>query len=286
MFKYDKAIKNITKDFRLVVQSVLTKMFKVDLAHSDNIRRIYIDLNSCLSIMFRHSDIADEELVKIVSDTIETFITDNIDEGMDLYFMYSVKPSAVHRNIYPEWCLTRDERVSIVKSDFLKKLLVSLKVFSQKNKSIKIVNCKDVHSAMVVYMIDKSNRGRGLVLSKDEVYRCIDKTNLDVYTGVEWISIATNMFNTEQGVFLSNPVELSSYYLTIRGCKRNEYSGCSGYGKIRSMEYVEKNKLKIKAGVEHPLKEYIDKHIALFNIEAMLTKANELGLNLEEFKGL
>lgn len=286
MFKYDKAIKNLTKDFRLVVESVLTKMFKVDLAHADNIKRIYVDLNSCISIMFRHDDIADEELVRIVSDTIETFISDNIDDGMDIYFLYSVKPSAVHRDIFPEWCAERDARVSIVKSDFLKKLLVSLKIFSQKNKSIKIVNCGNVHSAMVVYMIDKSNKGRALVLSKDEVFRCIDKTNMDVYTGVEWISIASNMFNSEPGVFLSNPSELTPYYFTIRGCKRNEYSGYSGYGKIRSMEYVEKNKLKFKVDVEHPLKEFVDKHIALFRIHDMLLRAQQLGLNLEDFKGL
>lgn len=282
--KYDKDIRSMKNDFRLVVESVLKKMFMVNLDHVASIKRIYVDLNSCLSIMFRYEDIADEELVQIVSDEIETFITKHMEDGLSIYMLYTVKSSLVHKTISPEWCLTRDERVSIIRSEFLKKLFVSLKVFSEKNSSIKMINCGEVHPAIVTLMLDKSNKSGSVILSKDNVFKCIEKPSMNIYNGVEWISIGDNMFNTEIGVFLSNPSELSCYYFIIRGDSRNEYKGVNMYGKIKTVEYLDRNKLKIKADIEHPLKGYIDEHKALFNIEAMISKAKELGLDIDKFK--
>lgn len=285
-YQYDSKIKSMRNDFRLVVESVLRKMFNVDLEYTQGIKRMYIDLNSCLSIMFRHDDIADEELTRIVSDEIEKFITKHIDSGMSLYFMYSIKPSKVHKTIYPEWCANRDARVSIVKSDFLKKLLVTLKVFSEKNRSIKIVNTGEVHPAVAVVTMDKNNTGGAVVLSKDLVFKCIEKSNINIYNGVEWVAIGENMFNSETNVFLSNPTELTAYYLVLRGDPRNEYKGMLNYGKIKSKDYVEANKLKFKADVDHPLKEFMDINLPLYNINKLIDKTKELGLNIDQFKGI
>lgn len=282
--KYDSAIKSFENDFKNVIRSVLTKMFKVNLEFAGGINRIYVDLNSCLSILFRHGDINnDEDLNTIITDVIEPFLTDNLNAGRNIYILYTMKPSKVHRTVFPDWCKDRDSRVDIRRSDYLKKLLVSLKIFSEKNNALHILNYGEAHCAVAVSLLDKRYGSQSLVMSKDTVFKCIGKPSICIFNGVEWIDLSTNICNTSSGVLLSDPLLLNAYYFTIRGDKRNEYSGVKGYGPTLTERYVENNKLKFIANVEHPLKEHVDKFLCLYDAKEMLNKTKELEINLDQF---
>ncbi|MGL5716284.1 MAG: hypothetical protein ACRCX2_24915 [Paraclostridium sp.] len=279
---YDTGLVSMKDDFRLVIDSVLKKMFKVNLDDTD-VKRIYVDINSALSILFRYDDIADEKLLQIISDVIENFIVEHLENGLTIYFLYTLKPSRVHRSIYPGWCKEREDRVSIVKSDYLKKLIVTFKIYSDKNNNVKVVNCEDIHPALVVYEIDRVFRNGSLILSKDLVFRCFSKTSVKLYNGVEWIDFEQSIFKQPDDVKLLEPHTMLAYYLALRGDSRNEYKGQLRFGPVNSAKYIEVNRLKIRAGVEHPQKEFLDKHIALFDIEKMREKAKELGIDLSRF---
>ena len=283
--KYDKTIVQMKDDFRLVVKSILHKLLDLDLELS-TVKRIYVDLNSALSIIFRYDNIADDELLGIVGDEIENFLRKNLESGKTIYLLYNLKPSIVHRHIYPDWCKEREERVSILKSDYIKRLLMTFKVYSDKNHNLKVINCMDIHTALVIYELDKLYSTQSLILSRDAVFRCPIKSNIVVFNGVDWIDFSDINMKLPDGIELTDPHSTLAYYYTIRGDARNEYKGVKGYGVIKASKYIENNRLKIKAGIDHPLKEFTDKHIGLYDIKAMRKVAKELKLDLARFKNL
>ena len=283
--KYDKTIVQMKDDFRLVVSSILNKLLNVDMEHS-TVKRIYVDLNSALSIVFRYEDISDDELLRITGDAIENFIRKHLENGITIYLLYNLKPSAVHRHIYPDWCKQREDRVSILKSEYLKKILLGFKVYSDQNPNLKIVNCMDVHTAMAIHELDSLYSTPSLILSRDAMFRCLIKSNICVYNGVDWIEFANLNVRQPEDIALTSPHETLAHYYTLRGDIRNEYKGKEGYGIVKSVKYIELNRLKIKAGIDHPLKEFLDKHLPLYSIKHMLKVAEEIKLDLTRFKNI
>lgn len=268
--KIDKKLKD-NERYKLVVTSIIQNMFKVD----SYCKRIYVDINSCVSILFRYPDMnTDIELLSTITDQIEEFLLKYLENGTEIIFLYTVMRSKVHVEIYPEWCKTRGDRVDITKSGYLKKLIVDLNKYSSDNKLVSVINIKDKHPAMVVYDREFINKTKFLVLSKDPVFRCLPITNMSVYTGVCYVDMEDPERALPDNIELSNH-DLLPYYLAIRGDEKNEYKGESKYGKVLSRNYVESYKLEIKSGLEHPLKERCDKYADMYLINKLLSRYEE-----------
>lgn len=264
--------KNITKqvDFKKVISSVVTNMFKIQA----DTRKIYLDLNSCFSILFRYDDVNNPEAVEIIGREIEKFLQLYVNDKVEIIILFTLEPSQAHLDIYPEWCKERYERVKYSKSDFLQTLILSLNKFSQQNPLIKVVNTRKVHPALVVYQNEKDSRKRSTVLSKDIIFQCLPLKNIVVYTGVNYIDLDDKNRTLPDDVELPEPYDLFlPYYLALRGDARNEFSGIKGYGPKKSSEYVRVNKIRIKAGLDspdHPEKDWCDKYSQLFSISKLL----------------
>lgn len=264
--------KNITKqvDFKKVISSVVTNMFKIQA----DTRKIYLDLNSCFSILFRYDDVNNPEAVEIIGREIEKFLQLYVNDKVEIIILFTLEPSQAHLDIFPDWCKERYERVKYSKSDFLQTLILSLNKFSQQNPLIKVVNTKKVHPALVVYQNEKDSRKRSTILSKDIIFQCLPLKNIVVYTGVNYIDLDDKNRSLPDDVELPEPYDLFlPYYLALRGDARNEFSGIKGYGPKKSSEYVRVNKIRIKAGLDspdHPEKEWCDKYSQLFSINKLL----------------
>lgn len=265
----DKTIISQT-GFKNVIKSVVNSMFKIQA----DTKKIYIDLNSCMSILFHYKGINDVEIVKIVSDEIERFLQLYLNDKVEIIILFTLEPSQAHIDIYPDWCKVRYERVAYSKSEFLQNLILSLHRFSEDNPLIKVVNTKKVHPALIVYKNEVNSRNRSTVLSKDVVFQCLPLTNIVVYTGVNYMDLDDPMRNLPDDIELPEPYSLFlPVYLSLRGDSRNEFPGLSGFGPKKSCSYINKNKIRIKTGIEspdHSEKEWIDKYSQLYNINKLL----------------
>lgn len=261
-----------TRDFKVVVRSILKNMFKIQA----DTNKIYVDLNSCLSVMFRYEDIDSQELTDVVSDNIESFLQKYLEDGVKITILFTLEPSAAHRKIFPEWCKERNERVTYAKSVFLQKLILSLNAFSNDNPLIKVVNTRKVHPAAYVYTMEKSAKSRFTVMSKDVVFQCLPLRNMVVFTGVHYIDMEDPYKDLPDDITLpDNTGFFLPYYLAIRGDERNEYKGVSGYGPKLTVKYLNENKLRIKSGSDHALKEHCDKYVQLYEINKILENCKE-----------
>lgn len=257
-------------DFKRVISSVVSNIFKI----VADTRKIYIDLNSCLSILFHYENINSPEAVEIISREIERFLQLYINDKVEIIVLFTLEHSQAHCDIYPDWCKERYERVAYNKSDFLQTLILSLHKFSETNPLIKVVNTKKVHPALVVYENEKNSRKRSTILSKDIVFQCLPLKNIVVYTGVAYMDLDDPMRTVPDDVELPEPYSMYlPYYLALRGDSRNEFPGMNGYGPKKSSEYVRRNKLRLKVGIEseeHPHKEWMDKYSQLYDINKLL----------------
>ena len=251
------------------LRKVVYNMFEVDPATIE-CTKIYIDVNSCLSIMFRGEEYNTEECRNELQNILEKFMNKMILNKVQLIFLFTLEPSQAHIDIFPDWCKERYKRVDIMKSDFLKKFLVAIKSYSEKNNSIKLVNTHKVHPALVVYQNEFKSKKRFLVLSKDLLFQCITLKTCSVYNGTTFIDIDNPNRDLPEFIELSEPDVLLPYALALMGSTREEFKGMPNYGPSKSSKYVNKYKIELKLGVDHPLKDHLDKYSVLFDIHKLL----------------
>lgn len=264
------------RDFKSVVSNILKNMFRVNIY--PEIKKIYIDLNSCLSILFRYENINSKDITDTVSANIEGFLQKYLGDSVQVIILFTLEPSKVHTEIYPDWCKERNKRVDYSKSGFLQTLILSLNEFAKVNPLIKIVNHKAVHPALIIYNAERLTKKNFCVLSKDAVIQCLPLKHMHIWTGINYIEMDDPDRILPDSISLPEPTYLYlPYYMTIRGDARNEYKGVGDgyYGPQRTVKYILDNKLKIKTGIEHPLKEHCDKYIALYAVNNMLEANKE-----------
>jgi len=254
-------------DFKNVVNSVLNRQFTVDI---DKIKRAYIDINSCISIIYRYGEVNNPDIGNMIYTYIELCLTKFLGIGAEVILLVTGEPSVYHQQIYPDWCKARYSRVDLQQSESMKKLLVALKKFGDENSSIKVVGVGKNHPIMEVKQRELGKRIRYLVLTKDTLFHVLKSKFAILWNGTNMIDLSDNNRQLPDGITLENPDLYLPYYLTIRGDDRNEYSGIEGYGKQRALKYLQLYKLEILSGLEHPLKETVDKFIGLYDVDQML----------------
>lgn len=266
----DSKIKKTT-NFKQVVDSIVARMFGV----ITDTKRIYVDLNSCVSVLFRYDDVNNPEVSKMVSDNIERFLVKYLETRTEIIILFTLEKSQAHIDVYPDWCKERYERVNITKSGFLRALILSLSEFSKKNPLVKIANIHKVHPALVVYKNELNRRTKFTVLSKDVVFQCMNNRNMIVFTGVSIIDMEDEPRELPDDITLTDPDVMLPYYLAIKGDIRNEFKGIEGYAKRKAAKYCEANRIAIKVGADHPLKEDMEKWVQLYDISKLLENNKE-----------
>ena len=260
-----------TTNFKQVIDSIVARMFSVQV----DTKRIYVDLNSCVSVLFRYDDVNNPEVSKMVSDNIERFLLRYLETKTEIIILFSMEKSQAHIDVFPDWCKERYERVDITKSGFLRALLLSLGEFSKKNPLVKIANIHKVHPALVVYKNELNRRTKYTVLSKDVVFQCMSDKRMIIYTGVNIIDMEDEPRQLPDDVSLVDPDTMLPYYLAIKGDIRNEFPGVEGYAKRKAEKYCNTNRIAIKVGADHPLKLECDKWVQLYDISKLIENNKE-----------
>lgn len=267
-------------DFRDIIKSNIKKMFNFvdDLYNNDGKFVIYVDMNSVMSILFRYDKINDKKLMDDVSYIFEEFIDHCLKTSTKVVFMYTSQKSLVHTTIYENWCKKRYERVNLRNSEFILKFLTALNKFNEINKTVEIVNIKDKHIAHYIYENHVDSR-LFYVVSKDFVCQSlIFYKKCIVFTGVNYIDYRDlnpymyDNLNIKKLV----PDGFEYLYPIIRGDVRNEYKGIEGYGTIKTIDFIKKNKIKFIIDGDYPLKDKINEFKPLYNLESLIDKYNEL----------
>lgn len=272
-------------NFAKLVRSIIFKVFNVETEY----KTIYIDLNSCLSILFHYDNINEEVLNDEIYNIIEKFINKYTSKGCKLVFLWTLKNSILHTEIFEKWCAHRIERVNILKSTFIKQLIVGLTNFSKTNSEvIKIINTFDVHPSIIIKYIEMNNKNindinsKFIILSKDTVFRCMDLNRGIIWTGKDYIDPSDRYKPLPNGITLHNSDVLLKYYLTLKGDNRNEFPGIDGYGVKGSLKYVNKHKLELLSGLplvtnedEDNLDDVFNKYSKLWDIKYLFEESTK-----------
>lgn len=270
-------------NFAKLVRSIIFKVFNVETEY----KTIYIDLNSCLSILFHYDNINEEILNEEIYQILERFINKYTSKGCRLIFLWTLKNSILHTEVYDKWCEHRINRVNILKSTFIKKLIVGLTTFSKNNSEIiKVINTFEVHPAVIIKYIEMNNKNiddinsKFIVLSKDTIFRCMDLVRGVIWTGKDYIDPSDRYKPLPNGITLHNSEVLLKYYLALKGDARNEYPGIDGYGVKNSLKYINKHKLELLSGLplvtnddEDNLNDVLNKYSKLWDIKYLFEES-------------
>lgn len=264
----EKKLTNID-GYLKAMRKVVHKMFEID-PSTIECKKIYIDVNSCLSIMFRGDEYNTDECKNELQSILENFMNIMLLNKIQLIFLFTIEASQAHTDVFPEWCQERYKRVNIMKSVFLKQFLMAIKTYSEKNNSIKLVNTHKVHPALVVYQNEYRSKKKFLILSKDLVFQCLNLKTCSVYNGNTYADMDNPNRDLPEYIDIPEPNTFLPYALALMGSSREEFKGLSGYGPHKSAQYINKHKIEIKLGLDHPLKEHLDKYSVLFDIQKLL----------------
>lgn len=267
-------------DFRDIIKTNIKRMFNfVDDLYSLNGNGIvYVDVNSVTSILFRYDKLNDKTLIDDISYIFEEFIDHCIKTSTKVIFLYSSKDSLVHTTIYPNWCKERYKRVNLKNSDFILKFLTALNKFNEINKLVEIRNIDDKHISQYIYENHLDNK-LFYVISKDFVCQSlIFYKKCIIFTGVNYIDYR------DPNPYMYDNLDIKSFipegfeylYPVIRGDVRNEYKGIEGYGTIKTINWIKRNKIKIIIDGDYNLKDEINKYKPLYNLESLIEKYYEL----------
>ena len=271
----DKEIEKKT-DFDDVVSGVIDNALNIDGKYD----RIYVDINSVVSIMFRADNVNSKKIVESTYASFERLLTKYSKTNTEIVVLFTTARSKYHTDIYPDWCKSRYDRVNLSKSEGMKDLIFSLKKFSEQNKLIRVINTKEFHPAAIVKFLEDGLKTRFIIISKDMVFYAMDMNHGSQFTGVTYIDYDDDvavMSDRHKDIEVSR--RMLKYYYALCGDSRNEFSGVSGYGPNKSIKYIKEYKLELEAGLEHPQKEAIEKYCKLYDVSNMLITADKENLN-------
>src|SRR5574344_1200869 len=98
--------------FVSVIENVVSKMLSFETSSN----RIYVDLNSILSIIFHYSDFNSDELFRTLKTQFEKFhLEEIVNKNRYIIYLFTTKPSKYHTTIFPDWCKNRYSGVDLNK---------------------------------------------------------------------------------------------------------------------------------------------------------------------------
>ncbi len=272
----DKEIKSM-KDFYDVIDGVISKALDID----GDFDRIYVDINSVVSIIFRDDDVNSEKIVDTVFNSFEKLMTKFAQKNTEIYLLFTTQPSKYHTDIYPDWCKNRYERVTLSKATVIKTLIFSMKKFSEKNNLVKVINTKEFHPALIIKYLEEGTKNNFIIVSKDTVFYAMDLNHGSLFTGVRYIDYTSKVsVFTDKHTDKEIPKKFIKYYHSLCRDDRNEFPGVGNkIGPGRALKYIKEYALELKSGLEHPHKEWIDKYSKLYDVSEMLIVADKEKLN-------
>lgn len=206
--------------------------------------KIFIDLDSLLSIVIREELSTDrDERIKLahtIADAINEFIEAYIDTNtINMY--YNLDEYKVFSDIYPDWCRVRNDRFeneSIV--GFLHKYIINhLKKASDKINNFNIIKCDDAPIITIFRDIKLNPKLKYVVISRDPHYNCImSYYDISIFNGRDLVDRGSLKYLKDLPDI--NYTMLPFYYL-IRGMDRNEYKGVKLYGQKKTEKYINEN---------------------------------------------
>ena len=267
--------------FQVLTYEIFKSMFSLETDAS----KIYIDLNHTVSILFRNENVNDEKVVEQITYIVEDFITRYLEKGTQLIFIYYTKGSIYHKEIFEDWCRTRDERVDFNKSQFLKSLIVNIKKNNSNIKNLKVVNVHGAHPAMYIQKMETNSKLKSVIISKDVTIHMIKSKNVYIYDGKKYYSLneETREYPLGADPGIITPF-LFKYYIALCGDDRSEYPGYKGVGIRKSNKYISKYTVEIIGDLDHPYKEFLDKYSKLYDMNSMMDWYNDFIAKMKEVK--
>ena len=268
-------------DLNIVSGSTFVKialdLIKNMLYTGSNVKRTYIDINSCVSVLFRlpENERVVNEVEEFLKISFQSFIEESLKENKELIFLYTMDRSQAHVDIFADWMIERNTRVDLKSYDPLNTILYAIKLFSKDESRIKLINVKKVHPALVVYKNELVGHNRYLILSKDNVFKTITDKKLDLFDGKNYYTNQMDFKRYPDNIEIPEPNVFLPYYMAIRGSTREGFSGIENMGPNRTKAYIEAFKLNIKAGTDHKYKEWCDKYVPMFDVNKLMSLNKE-----------
>lgn len=245
MSYYKKDHKDNKKDFDLIKEIIIKGLFHMNMdVNFYDFDKIFIDLDSLLSIVIREELSTDrDERIKLahtIADAINEFIEAYIDTNtINMY--YNLDEYKVFSDIYPDWCKVRNDRFeneSIV--GFLHKYIINhLKKASGKINNFNIIKCDDAPIITIFRDIKLNPKLKYVVISRDPHYNCImSYYDISIFNGRDLVDRGSLKYLKDLPDI--NYTMLPFYYL-IRGMDRNEYKGVKLYGQKKTEKYINEN---------------------------------------------
>ena len=243
--KYYKYKKEEKKEFDLIKEILIKGLFHINMdVNFYDFDKIFIDLDSLLSIVIREELSTDKDkrikLAHTIADAINEFIEAYIDTNtINIY--YNLDDYKVFREIYPEWCKVRKERFSNESMvGFLHKYIISnLKKAANKINNFNVIKCDDAPVITIFNDIKLNPTLKYVIISRDPHYNCIMAYyNVSIFNGRDLVDRSSLKYAKDLPNI--NYTMLPFYYL-IRGLDRNEYKGARLYGHKKTEKYINDN---------------------------------------------
>lgn len=259
---------------RVLIMSLVKSIFEVDYI-TDDIFDMYIDLDSCLSILTSMELPDDREekiiLVKELLMQVANFI-DMWKNRANLKFYYSFKRTKIFNKYIPEWDEQRNKRLDSGTPEFIVKQVINkMKKISLSN--ITITECGDSTILYIFRDINKLNLNgyNSLIISRDVHYQCLFRhlQNIEIYNGKHIIDAKTFRHLKDKNKYPDLSVGMLPYYYLLKGLERHSYKGVPKYGSMNSLKYCKAHQINILQNKDDLINEYKEK------LKVMLIKGLE-----------
>lgn len=161
---------------------------------------------------------------------------------IDVY--YSMEKYKVFPSIYPDWCKERNKRFDNIELvELVNKILIHrLKKIQEMKSNFTMTKCEDSTIIQIYKDLELTSKSV-IVFSRDPHIMCLlAYFDIGIFNGR--FSVTRETYYKEKEYPMVHYSLIPAYYL-IAGLKRNEYVGLNKYGKKRTEELINNNKVAV-----------------------------------------
>lgn len=233
---------------------------------------IIIDFDSILSLALREdlTEWTKEDriyLSKILTNNMLYFLEQYI-ETSHISIYYNMEKYKAFSEIYPNWCIKRQQRYgneTII--NLVHKLLIKkLEKLAEIKPSFSIIKCEDAPIMRIFKDMEHSNKSF-IILSRDPHMLCLFAYyDVAIYNG-RFIVNRSNYYLENEYPKVHYTL-IPAYYM-MAGISRNEYKGVNGLGPKKTNKLINENKLAV-IKQELPEMENVNKYRKIFYLRELL----------------